>query len=75
MIFYTNKYPLGYAIYNNKTDKHEALPIGTVFTIKSISGDCFDLTPINKIDGFESVMVRPEMLEAGFTSSNYLVGN
>ena len=68
MKFYTNKYPIKYAIFK-KDEPAKDLETGCIFTIDGINGDFVDLKPVSDI-GVETVNVSCKMLEFGFTESD-----
>lgn len=63
-VFYENRYPILKCVRNG--DKLDALPSSTIFSIKSIVDDSFELEPSTKVDGFLGVKVGPLMLDKGF---------
>lgn len=72
MKFYTNKYPINDG-YDNETKESRVLPQGTVFTIESINGNCFDMKPVQKgVGTMGSYLVDVAMLQIGFTESDYI---
>ena len=71
--FYTNKYPVLCAV--SKENELSDLPIGTVFTVKGISGNFFSLEPVEKADGEVFVSVDALMLQEGFTGTDHINSN
>lgn len=67
--FYANKFPIAGMIKDGKPMVIEA---GTVFTIISITGDFFNLEPIdNALDIPYPLMIGAGMLEHGFTGQDH----
>lgn len=67
MTFYTNIHPLLH-IYGGDGNTNKSIEPGQVFTIHGISGDFYELKPINGDDYFFQVGVL--MLAAAFTKSD-----
>lgn len=68
--FYVNKYPISLCVQIN--NKFENLPAGTVFTIKAINGDFFELEPVSNIEGFTGVSFSVAMIDKGFFNTQYV---
>jgi len=66
--FFVNKFPI-----NIPTNTGDVIPIGTIFTIDSISGDFFNLKPIVEIKGLEyDLMFGALMMEHAFTEQEHI---
>jgi hypothetical protein len=79
--FYVNKYPLSNVVKAGPLpegsikvgNEYEDLPAGTIFTIKSINGDFFELEPVEQIVGLTIIpMFSVAMLEKGFKNNQYI---
>ena len=70
--FFANKYPVTYM--HDKDNKPMRLPKGTIFTVAAISGNMFELEPVEKINelAIYPMMVDANMLNTGFTGQEYL---
>ena len=70
--FFANKYPVTYGW--DKDNKPINFPIGTIFTISAINGNCFVIEPINIIEGVNSglLLIDANMLNIGFNGQDYI---
>ena len=68
--FYVSKYKIKLWTRNDE----EYIPIGTIFTIDCLNGNCFDLKPIKPFDdeAIKVINVEPNMLKIAFTEQDFI---